>query len=95
MIGTKPHSVETHLFISGIVQGVFFRAKTKTHADCLKLKGYVKNLSDGRVEVCIEGDEIIQLIDLLKKEPSPVLIEKIEVKTRPLQRSYTGFTIEH
>lgn len=95
MTGAKPHSVETHLFISGTVQGVFFRAKTKTHADHLNLKGYVKNLSDGRVEICVEGEKIDELIALLKKEPSPVSVNHIERETRPLQRIYNNFTIEY
>ena len=95
MIGAKLHSVETHLFINRTVQGVFFRAKTKTHADHLGLKGYVKNLSDGRVEICVEGEKVDELIDFLKKEPSPVSIDHIERETRPLQDAYTGFTIEY
>lgn len=85
MTGAKSHSVETHLFITGTVQGVFFRSKTKTHADHLGLKEYVKNLPDGRVEICVEGEKVNELIDFLKKEPSPASIDHIERETRPLQ----------
>ena len=93
MTGAKPHSTETHLIVSGTVQGVFFRAKTKDHADRLNLKGYVKNLPDGRVEICIEGDDVSPLLNSLKKFPLPISIEHIEIKKRPLYESYNGFTI--
>ena len=46
-----------HIFVSGLVQGVFFRYFTKKTADKLNLKGWVKNLDDGRVEILAEGDE--------------------------------------
>lgn len=41
--------------VSGRVQGVFFRASTRTEALRLKLTGYANNLADGRVEVYAEG----------------------------------------
>lgn len=95
MTGAKPHSIETHLFVSGAVQGVFFRAKTKQHADNLHLKGYVRNLPDGRVEICVAGDQVVPLIEALKREPEPILIRLIETQTKPLKKTYDGFTIEH
>ena len=45
------------VFITGNVQGVFFRKFIKDEADKLKLKGFVRNLDDGRVEVVIEGED--------------------------------------
>ena len=44
-------------FISGKVQGVWFRASSKTEADNLNLTGWARNLKDGRVEVLACGDE--------------------------------------
>lgn len=44
-----------HLFITGEVQGVFFRAFLKEKADYLGLAGWAKNLFDGRVEAVFEG----------------------------------------
>ena len=43
-------------FVSGKVQGVFFRASTREQALKLGLRGYAKNWPDGRVEVLAEGD---------------------------------------
>ena len=42
--------------VRGKVQGVFFRASTRDRALQLGLRGYAKNLADGRVEVLAEGD---------------------------------------
>lgn len=43
------------IFVSGRVQGVFYRASTRDQARRLQLSGYAKNLSDGRVEVLAIG----------------------------------------
>lgn len=50
----KKSAVRVH--ITGLVQGVFFRAATKETADKLGLKGWVRNLPDGSVEAVFEGD---------------------------------------
>jgi acylphosphatase len=42
--------------VSGRVQGVFFRASTKAEAERLGLRGYARNLADGRVEVLVDGE---------------------------------------
>ena len=44
-------------FVSGRVQGVFYRDSTRQKAEKLQLTGYAKNLTDGRVEVVICGSE--------------------------------------
>jgi len=51
-----------HIFVSGTVQGVFFRDFTVNVAKKLGVKGWVRNLSDGRVEVVAEAKK-----DILKK----------------------------
>uniref|UniRef100_A0A8J8AZH5 Acylphosphatase n=1 Tax=Coralloluteibacterium stylophorae TaxID=1776034 RepID=A0A8J8AZH5_9GAMM len=43
-------------FVSGYVQGVFFRASTRDEAERLELRGYARNLEDGRVEVLAIGE---------------------------------------
>jgi acylphosphatase len=49
--------VQAHIFFTGMVQGVGFRYTTHQMATALKLKGWVKNLPDGRVEVLAEGEK--------------------------------------
>lgn len=46
-----------HCFVSGRVQGVWFRASTQEKAKKLGLTGWARNLPDGRVEVLACGDK--------------------------------------
>jgi acylphosphatase len=60
--------VRAHIFFSGTVQGVGFRYTTLSLARPLSLTGWVKNLSDGRVEAVAEGpqEDIEKLVSDLK-----------------------------
>ena len=49
-------TVRRRLVVSGRVQGVFFRDACKAQADLLGVRGWAKNLPDGRVEVVAEGE---------------------------------------
>jgi acylphosphatase len=49
--------VRAHVFIGGRVQGVFFRQNTLIRAKSFGVKGWVRNLADGRVEAVFEGDK--------------------------------------
>jgi acylphosphatase len=66
-----PTVVRKHWFVTGQVQGVGFRAFTYEAARDLKLKGWVRNLTDLRVEIVAEGPEkdIARLLDRVKKGP--------------------------
>lgn len=84
-----------HVFISGLVQGVFFRWNTKKMADKLKLSGWVRNLSDGRVEAIFEGDKesIEKMIEWCKKGPPEAIVEKVEIIWEEYKGEYKGFKI--
>ena len=60
-----------HLLISGRVQGVGFRYATSRQADTLGLRGWVRNLADGRVEAEFEGpnDRLDQMLDWCRTGP--------------------------
>ena len=77
--------MQLHIFISGKVQGVFLRDQTKTKALQFGLKGFVKNLEDGRVEVVAQGDmEMIRnLIVFLKKDVKDAEVQDLEIKEEP------------
>lgn len=76
-----------HVFISGKVQGVFFRAFVSRHAFELNLKGWVRNTEDGKVEAVFEGDEekIREMLELCNKGPSGAKVELMEYKEEPFQ----------
>ena len=73
--------VYKQIFVSGRVQGVFFRDSTRQLATRLKLTGGVRNLADGRVEVQVTGDETMvqELIKWLKIGPKFAKVSTIEV----------------
>jgi acylphosphatase len=60
--------VLANIFYMGHVQGVGFRYTTERFALGIHLAGWVKNLSDGRVEIMAEGekDDIVQLMEKLE-----------------------------
>jgi acylphosphatase len=70
------------IFISGIVQGVLFRAFIQENAQNLGLTGYVKNLDDGRVEAVLEGyeNDVNKMIELCKRGPIHSKIRDIEIE---------------
>lgn len=57
-----------HFYVSGRVQGVYFRATTQATARQLGLTGWVRNLPDGRVEgvACGEGKQLDKLVTWLQ-----------------------------
>lgn len=69
-----------HCFISGRVQGVFFRRHTYEMAMRLDLKGWVRNLDDGRVEVMVCGEEaqVNHMQTWLWQGPSTAKVSQVE-----------------
>ncbi len=57
MSGSDSDRVRAHVFVSGHVQGVYYRATTRDTARQHGIDGWVKNLDDGRVEAIFEGPE--------------------------------------
>jgi acylphosphatase len=86
-----------HLFIDGRVQGVFYRAFTGEVAHTFGLKGWVKNLRDGRVEAVFEGEKrlIQQAIQQCYTGPSGAKVTKIDVQWEPYTGGEYGFSIRY
>ena len=84
------------LYITGLVQGIFFRGFVKENAENLNLKGFVRNLEDGRVEVFIEGnpDDVRKMIEICKKGPKHSEIKNVEEKEEKFQ-DFKSFKILH
>jgi acylphosphatase len=87
--------VRAHVYISGMVQGVFFRWHTKEEADKLGVKGWVRNLTDGRVEAVFEGEKeaVDAIIEFCKRGPPLPQVEKVKVKWEPYKGEYGKFKI--
>lgn len=81
--------------MSGVVQGVFFRKNTRERAKRLGLKGWVKNLRDGRVEVVAEGEEssLRELLEWLHHGPSGASVSTVESEWLESTSEFDGFRI--
>ncbi len=84
------------LYVDGTVQGIFFRAFIKENAERYDVKGFVRNLEDGRVEIFLEGntDNVNKMIELSKKGPRHSQIKRVEVKLERFQ-DFKSFKILH
>jgi acylphosphatase len=84
------------LYIQGTVQGVFFRQFIKDNAERQNIRGFVRNLEDGRVEVFAEGDNenVEKMIELCKNGPRHAKIEKVEIKEERFQ-GFKEFKVLH
>jgi acylphosphatase len=90
---TVPASL--HVFIYGRVQGVYFREFTRRHADRLGIKGWVRNLRDGSVEVIAEGpkDKLEQLLERLRLGPPGARTEDVKVEWGKHTGAYGDFSV--
>ena len=70
-----------HVRVSGMVQGVFYRAFTRDNASGLGIKGWVRNIPGGGVEAVLEGDrqKIGELLAMMKTGPARAIISGIEL----------------
>jgi acylphosphatase len=74
-------TVKAHIFIEGMVQGIFYRMWTREQAQKLGLAGWVRNLEDGRVEAVFEGpkDKVEKMVKKCHKGPNLAGIEHVDV----------------
>jgi acylphosphatase len=85
-----------HLLIRGHVQGVWFRKSTEEKARELGLSGWVRNLSDGRVELMAQGDRAGELqVWVEAGGPPTARVDRVEQGHAPKQTLVPGFEIRH
>ena len=82
-----------HVYVSGHVQGVFFRAHTEDVARGLGLCGWVRNLGDGRVEAVFEGEreQLEEIIKYCRRGPPGARVTGVEVKWEDYKGEFSGF----
>ena len=86
-----------HLFVSGRVQGVAFRAYTVDEALRLGVKGWVRNLPDGRVEVEAEGERaaLVGLVRFCEKGPPAARVVHVDARWETWRGDLDAFTATH
>jgi acylphosphatase len=86
-----------HILITGMVQGVFFRAHMQRVARSLELTGWVKNLADGKVEATVEGSEInlASMLDWCREGSPGAVVSQVEVRDESYTGDYTDFSVRH
>jgi len=86
-----------HVFVSGRVQGVFFRDHTRRWASSLGLTGWVRNVYDGRVEIIAEGEKakVESLIDRLREGPPISRVENVEVAWEEYTGEFSDFRVTY
>jgi len=79
--GGAAETVRAHIFVSGKVQGVFFRSSIKAEADRRGVRGWVRNLPDGRVEAVFEGPraDVEACVDWCRHGPAGAHVTGVEV----------------
>jgi acylphosphatase len=83
------------IWVSGKVQGVFFRQSTKEKAKVLGLTGVARNLDNGDVEIIATGsrEHLDKLIEWCRTGPPKAVVADIKTKELPLQ-TFENFKVE-
>lgn len=83
------------LFIKGKVQGVFFRQALKVMAKKNNVKGWVRNLNDGRVEAVLEGEDVdvSAIVEWSHAGSANARVEDVEIKNEKYEEEFTKFEV--
>ena len=84
-----------HIFISGKVQGVFFRQALKVIAKKNNVSGWVRNLIDKRVEAMLEGDNksVNLVVEWAKIGPANSHVDNIEINNEEFKNEFLTFEV--
>ena len=84
-----------HVYVSGQVQGVFFRDSAREKAEQLGLAGWVRNIPDGRVEALFEGpsERVREMVRWCEEGPSHADVESVETEFEASREDLTGFEV--
>lgn len=84
-----------HYMVEGQVQGVFFRVSTRDQAHQLGLKGWVRNCTDGEVELVACGAELalIELEQWLYQGPPMAKVDQVTVSDWQQEMNFDGFEV--
>lgn len=85
------------IFVTGKVQGVFFRQSLRVAARQNGVAGWVRNLADGRVEAVLEGQgaNVSKLIEWARKGPANSRVEDVEVHDEEFAGEFSEFEVRY
>ncbi len=85
------------MFIKGRVQGVLFRYVTRDEANLRGVKGWVRNLADGRVEAVFEGEKekVDEMIEFCHYGPPAAKVSSVKVIWEDYTGEFKGFSIRY
>ena len=88
---------QIHIFVTGRVQGVFFRQSTKVMAIKNNVKGWVRNLDDGRVEIVAQGEtqDIDNLAHWCKTGPANSRVDEFELSEENVSDEFETFEVRY
>jgi len=86
--------IRRHVFVTGRVQGVWFRDACRNLAQAFGVSGWVENLPDGRVEAVFEGPEglVEAMVGWCHQGPPRAAVESVESTAEPTE-GITGFEL--
>src|SRR6187549_1626410 len=92
---TSTEQTRAHAWVTGRVQGVFFRQSTQDEARRLGLTGWVRNLTDGRVELTAEGarQQVEALLAWCHRGPLQAKVEAVKVEWEPFSGELQQFAV--
>ncbi|MEO9320183.1 MAG: acylphosphatase [Nitrososphaera sp.] len=89
--------MRAHVYVMGTVQGVYFRQNTKEVATRHGVRGWVRNLDDGRVEAVFEGDEasVNEVIEWCRVGPQKAKVEDVSVAFEKYVGEFSQFDVSY
>ncbi len=83
--------------VYGRVQGVFFRTFVEEYAQQLGLRGYVRNLPSGDVEVVAEGERerVEKMVEYLKRGPPAAIVRRVVTSWSEYTGNYSSFRVRY
>jgi acylphosphatase len=96
-MATKSDYQQFHILVSGWVQGVGFRYFARARAMVLGIKGYVRNLRSGQVEIVAEGQksDLESFVHYLRRGPELSRVTDVKIREQPYSGRYHNFRVRY
>lgn len=87
--------VRAHAIVSGRVQGVGFRYYAQRQAQVLSLRGWVRNLANGNVELMAQGprERVAEFLQKIRKGPQMSWVQNCEVTLGEANANFASFEL--